>query len=212
MCIRDRVEKIRNVAEAHYPGGSYLAGGGVSTYDLMDTITADMSKVNFLAIGAVFLVLLLTMKSFLIPLLLVIGIETAIWLNLSVPYFMDSTVFYIAYLIISSVQLGATVDYAILMTDRYMENRLTLAKRDAIVQTISDVTVSILTSGSALTVVGLLLGFISTNQLLSQLGIFIGRGAIFSLSIVLLVLPGLLMLFDRWIMRTKNVKQVQEEN
>ena len=81
-----------------------------------------------------------------------------------------------------------------------------------IVQTISDVTVSILTSGSALTVVGLLLGFISTNQLLSQLGIFIGRGAIFSLSIVLLVLPGLLMLFDRWIMRTKNVKQVQEEN
>ena len=98
------------------------------------------------------------------------------------------------------------------MTDRYMENRLTLAKRDAIVQTISDVTVSILTSGSALTVVGLLLGFISTNQLLSQLGIFIGRGAIFSLSIVLLVLPGLLMLFDRWIMRTKNVKQVQEEN
>ena len=206
------VEKIRNVAEAHYPGGSYLAGGGVSTYDLMDTITADMSKVNFLAIGAVFLVLLLTMKSFLIPLLLVIGIETAIWLNLSVPYFMDSTVFYIAYLIISSVQLGATVDYAILMTDRYMENRLTLAKRDAIVQTISDVTVSILTSGSALTVVGLLLGFISTNQLLSQLGIFIGRGAIFSLSIVLLVLPGLLMLFDRWIMRTKNVKQVREEN
>ena len=171
-----------------------------------------MSKVNFLAIGAVFLVLLLTMKSFLIPLLLVIGIETAIWLNLSVPYFMDSTVFYIAYLIISSVQLGATVDYAILMTDRYMENRLTLAKRDAIVQTISDVTVSILTSGSALTVVGLLLGFISTNQLLSQLGIFIGRGAIFSLSIVLLVLPGLLMLFDRWIMRTKNVKQVREEN
>ncbi|MGN1267075.1 MAG: MMPL family transporter, partial [Dorea sp.] len=119
--------------------------------------------------------------------------------------------YYIAYLIISSVQLGATVDYAILMTDRYKENRHTLEKKEAVVQTISDVTVSILTSGSVLTVVGLLLGFISTNQLLAQLGIFIGRGAIFSLTIVLLVLPGLLLLFDKWVIHTRKVKLMQEE-
>lgn len=99
--------------------------------------------------------------------------------------------------------MGATVDYAILMTDRYKENRQSLSKREAVRQTISDVTVSILTSGSVLTAVGLLLGYISTNQLLAQLGIFVGRGAIFSLVIVLLILPGLLFLFDKLITGTK---------
>lgn len=205
------VEKIRKIADNYYPNETHLVGEGVSTYDLMDTITADMSKVNLLAIGAVFLVLLLTTKSAFIPIILVIGIETAIWLNLSVPYFMDSKVYYIAYLIISSVQLGATVDYAILMTDRYKENRHTLEKKEAVVHTVSDVIVSILTSGSALTVVGLLLGFISTNQLLAQLGIFIGRGAIFSLAIVLLALPGMLMLFDKLVINTRKVKRIRKE-
>lgn len=204
------VEKIKKIGEKYYPNKTHLAGEGVSTYDLMDTITADMVKVNLVSIGAVFLVLLLTMKSLVSPLILVLSIETAIWLNLSVPYFAGTPVFYIAYLIISSVQLGATVDYAILMTDRYKENRETLEKREAVVQTISDVTVSILTSGSVLTVVGLLIGYISTNQLLAQLGIFIGRGAIFSLTIVLLVLPGLLLLLDRVVIRSKKKNKNQE--
>lgn len=197
------VEQIREIADQYYPNVSHLAGEGVSTFDLKDTITSDMVMVNLLAIGAVFLVLLVTMKSISVPIILVLSIETAIWLNLSVPYFLDSSIYYIAYLIISSVQLGATVDYAILMTDRYKENRLTLKKREAVVQTISDVTVSILTSGSVLTVVGLLLGYISTNKLLAQLGMFIGRGAIFSLVIVLFVLPGFLMVFDRVVIREK---------
>lgn len=199
----DLVEEIKDIAEKYYPNETHLAGEGVSTYDLMDTITADMIKVNLLAIGAVFLVLLLTMKSISVPIVLVLCIETAIWLNLSVPYFADTPVYYIAYLIISSVQLGATVDYAILMTDRYKENRASLSKHNAVVQTLSDVCVSILTSGSVLAVVGLLLGFISTNKLLAQLGIFVGRGAIFSLAIVLFVLPGLLSLLDRLIMKKK---------
>lgn len=197
------VEKIRDIAQSYYPDTWHLAGEGVSTYDLMDTVTADMVKVNLAAIAAVFIVLLLTMKSVTLPVILVLSIETAIWLNLSCPYFMDQTIFYIAYLIISSIQLGATVDYAILMTDRYKENRQSLSKKEAVRQTISDVTVSILTSGSVLTAVGLLLGYISTNQLLAQLGIFVGRGAIFSLVIVLLILPGLLFLFDKLITGTK---------
>lgn len=202
------VEQVREIAEAYYPGEWYLAGEGISTYDLMDTVTEDMVKVNLVAIAAVFLVLLLTLKSVSLPVILVLCIETAIWLNLSCPYFMNQTIFYIAYLIISSIQLGATVDYAILMTDRYKENRRVLEKKEAVVQTISDVIVSVLTSGSVLTVVGLLLGYISTNQLLAQLGIFIGRGAIFSLIIVLFVLPGMLFLSDRLI--TKKMKRKQE--
>lgn len=191
------VEAIRALADKYYPAGTYLAGEGVSTYDLMDTVTGDMVKVNLLAIGAAFLVLLLTMRSVCVPFLLVIAIETAIWLNLAVPYFGGSTVFYIAYLIISSIQLGATVDYAILTTDRYRENRQTLDKRAAVVQTTADTAVSVMTSGSVLAAVGLLLGSLSTNRLLAQLGLFVGRGALFSLGIVLFVLPGLLLLFDR---------------
>lgn len=201
------VEQIRDIAEGYYPGTYYLVGEGVSTYDLMETVTADMVKVNLVAIAAVFLVLLATLKSVSLPIILVLSIESAIWLNLSVPYLMGKVIFYIAYLIISSIQLGATVDYAILMTDRYRENRNTLDKKDAVVETISNVTVSIMTSGTALTVVGLLLGYISSNQLLAQLGIFIGRGAIFSLLIVLFVLPGLLYLFDRMVMQEQKPRK-----
>ena len=190
------VKNIRSIAEKHYPGEWYLAGQGVSTYDLMDTITADMTKVNLIAIGAVLLVLILTLKSITLPVILVLSIETAIWINLSIPYFTDQTIFYIAYLIISSVQLGATVDYAILFTERYKEFRETYGKKDAIVQTVQAVTVSILTSGSVLTVVGFLLGKISTHGLLSQLGYFLGKGTLCSLVIVLFVLPGLLYLLD----------------
>lgn len=206
------VEQVRNIAGEYYPDSYYLAGEGVSTYDLMKTITSDMVKVNLLAIGAVFLVLLLTIRLIFLPTILVLSIEAAIWINLAVPYFAGTTVFYISYLIISSIQLGATVDYAILLTDRYRENRQTLDKKAAAVKTISDVTISIMTSGSVLTVVGLLLGFISSNGILSQLGIFIGRGAIFSLIIVLFVLPGLLLLFDKLLIRKKNNKhkQIQE--
>lgn len=203
------VEQVRNIAQKYYSDTYYLAGEGVSTYDLMETVTDDMVKVNFMAIAAVFIVLLLSLRSISLPIVLVLSIETAIWINLSIPYFMDTPIFYIAYLIISSIQLGATVDYAILMTDRYKENREMMNKKAAVIQTISDVTVSILTSGSVLTVVGLLLGYITTNQLLGQLGIFIGRGAILSLIIVLFVLPGLLYLFDPLIIRKRKIKQIQ---
>lgn len=200
------VENVRSTADKYYPDNNYLAGDGISTYDLKETITADMVLVNLVAIGAIFMTLLLTLKSLTIPLMLVLSIETAIWLNLSVPYFSDSPIYYLAYLIISSVQLGATVDYAILMTDRYKENRQTLSKKEAVIQTVSNVFVSIMTSGSALTVVGFLLGIISSNQLLAQLGIFIGRGALLSLAIVLFVLPGLLYLLDRFVMNEKRTK------
>lgn len=207
------VEEIRQIAADYYSDEYYLAGNGVSTYDLMDTVTADMVKVNLIAIAAVFIVLLLTMKSFTLPIFLVLSIETAVWLNLSIPYFSDQTIFYIAYLIISSIQLGATVDYAILLTDRYLESRKIMSKKESIIETVSSVTVSILTSGSVLTVVGFLMGMISTNGLLSQLGTFLGAGTLCSLGIVLFVLPGLLYIFDGVIAKTtKNSNFYKERN
>lgn len=196
------VEQMRDIANEYYPDMYYLAGATVSTYDLMDTVTADMIRVNLIAIGAVFIVLLLSLKSVSLPVFLVLAIETAIWLNLSVPYYADSPLFYIAYLIISSIQLGATVDYAILMTDRYLEYRQESGKADAVVNTVSSVMVSILTSGTALTAVGFFLGKMTSHGLLAQLGILLGRGTICSLIIVIFVVPGLLYLFDRLIEKT----------
>lgn len=205
----DLVETIRDTAEEYYPGEWYLAGEGVSTYDLMDTVTQDMMKVNLMAIGAVFLVLLLTMRSIVLPVILVLAIETAIWINLSIPYFSGQPLFYIAYLIISSIQLGATVDYAILLTERYKEYRETCGKKEAVSNTLSAVTVSILTSGSVLTVVGFLLGYISSHGLLSQLGFLIGKGTVCSLIIVLFALPGMLYLFDRTFIKKKSRKDCE---
>lgn len=196
------VETVRDTVNAYYPDAYYLAGTGVSTYDLMDTITVDTVKVNLIAIGAVFIVLLLTMKSISLPIILVLAIETAIWINVAIPYFQGSVVFYISYLIISSIQLGATVDYAILFTERYTEFRTRMGKKQAVVETVAAVMPSVITSGSVLAVVGYLLGYISSHGILSQLGIFVGRGSLLSLSIVLFVLPGLLYLLDGVIRHT----------
>lgn len=196
------VEQVRETLQEYYPDSYYLAGSGVTSYDLMDTVTEDNAKVNFIAIGAVFVVLLLTMRSISLPVILVLGIETAIWINFSVPYFRGMTVFYISYLIVSSVQLGATVDYAILLTERYREFRQTLGKKEAVVSTVSVVTPSVITSGSVLAVVGLLMHGLSTHGILSQLGLFIGVGSLLSLAVVLFVLPGLLYLLDGLIQHT----------
>ena len=204
------IEKIKEIANQYYPDTYYLAGVGVSTYDLMETVTEDMVKVNLLAIAAVFVVLLFTMKSIWLPIILVLSIELAIWINMAVPYFMDTPIFYLAYLIISSIQLGATVDYAILLTDRYKENREFLDRKETVIQTIADTTLSILTSGSVLTAVGFAMGYFASNQLLAQLGVFLGRGTVLSVCIVLFVLPGLLYLFDSLFIKKGKKMEVQE--
>ena len=196
------VEKIRSLSEKYYGDDYYLAGETVSTYDLKDVVTEDTIRVNIIAIGAVFVILLLTMKSLSIPVILVLAIETAIWINLSIPYVMGRPLFYIGYLIISSVQLGATVDYAILLTSRYMEIRQDYPKKESILETMSSVTLSILTSASILTIAGALLGIISTHGVISQLGQLLAVGTILSSIVVLFVIPGILFAFDKLIEMT----------
>lgn len=196
------VETIRETAQSYYPDSYYLAGEGVVACDLKTSITADLLRVNLLAIVAIFLVLLLTMKSISLPVILVLTIETAIWINQAVPYFTDSTVFYVSNLIISSIQLGATVDYAILLTDRYMEYRREMGKKRALQEALSAVTVSMLTSGVVLAVIGFMMGAVSSHGIISQLGTLIGRGSLLSLGLVLFVLPGLLYLLDGLIGKT----------
>ena len=205
------IEKVKETANRYYSDDYYLAGEGISTYDLKNTVMADMNVVNIIAIVAVFLVLLLSKKSLLIPVILVSAIETAIFINMSVPYFRSTTIFYIAYLIISSIQLGATVDYAILLTERYCEMRETLDRRDSIKTTLEKVSVSILTSALTMIIVGFLLGKFSTHGLISQLGYLLSVGTTASVIIVLFVLPGLLYMFDGLIQKTtKNINFINE--
>lgn len=208
----DTVKKVRATAEKFYPGKWYLAGESVSTYDLMDTITDDDVRVNLIAVAAIFIVILIVFRSWTIPVILVLAIETAIWINVSIPYFQGYTVFYISYLIISSVQLGATVDYAILFAHRYLEFREEYVKKKAIQKTIAVVTVPILTSGTVLTIIGYLLGYITTHGILKQIGILLGGGTLLSMAVVLFVLPGLLYLSDHLIEKTtKGVKFKHKE-
>lgn len=196
----DEITKnVENAGKKYYGNKSLMAGNLASTQDLKSTITQDMTRVNFLSIAFVFTILLFNFKSIILPVILTLVIEASIWINLTVPYFSGSTLYYIGYLIISSVQLGATIDYGILFTDRYRDYRKVMGKKRAALNTIQSCTMSILTSASILTVAGIVLGSISTNGVLSQLGILIGRGAVISFILVIFVLPGLLMFFDKLI-------------
>ncbi|MGN0262718.1 MAG: RND family transporter [Eggerthellaceae bacterium] len=198
----DLVERVRGVAQKIYPDEWLLAGEGVSTTDLMLTIVEDKEKVDLIAVGAVLLVLLLATRSLSLPVILVFVIETSIWLNFAVPYFSGASEFYLSYLIVSAVQLGVTVDYAILLTDRYKELRREMPKKQALHESITAVTIPVCTSGIVLTVVGFLLSFISTHGVLAQLGHFLGVGVLMSLVAILVILPGFLYALDGLIGKT----------
>ena len=198
----EKLNEVYKICEKYYGDEARIAGDLASTRDLKETITEDNSRVNTLAIAFVFAILLFNFKSITLPVILTLVIELSIWINLAIPYVQGTTLHYIAYLIISSVQLGATIDYAILFTGRYLEERRTRNKRDAARESIRMCVLSLLTSAGILTIAGLALGKISTNLVLSQLGTLVGRGAVISFVLVLIVLPALLMLFDRVIEKT----------
>lgn len=189
------VEQVRAAADKYY-SESWLCGQSANLYDMRDVVTADSALVNWIAIGFIFLTLLVTFKSATLPFILLFVIEAAIWINLSVPYFADQPLVYIGYLVINTVQLGATIDYAILMTNGYTANRRTMGKREAVVATLNTNFESVLTSGVILTAAGLCLGFVSSLQVVAELGILLARGTVLSMAMVVLALPALLMLFD----------------
>lgn len=190
------VEDIRQLGEKYYPGESFLTGGTSNIYDMRDTVIRDDRVVNFLAIAAIGIVLLFNFRSLLLPLILVATIKSSIWINLAVPYFAGETLYYISLLIINAIQLGATVDYAILFTDRYMEKRKQMGRLDAVAAAISGTTASILTSAGILFTGGTVLGGMSSVAIIGQIGYLVGRGAAISAFMVLMVLPALLILFD----------------
>lgn len=190
------VQEVRDMAFRYYGEEALTCGISVNLYDMRDVITADSRVVNFLAILAIGFVLLISFKSISLPVILVLTIETSIWINLSFPYFENSTICYIGFLVISTVQLGATVDYAILMTDHYLAERKLMRPKKAILKTLQDTMGSILISASILTAAGYTISFVSSISIVSQLGLLLGRGALLSALMVYFFLPAALTLLD----------------
>ena len=156
----------------------------------------------FFSILAVGLIVLFTFKSLSIPVLLVSVIQAAIWINMSIPYFEGSSLVYIGYLVVSSLQLGATIDYAILLSNRYMEFRREEKPKNAAILAIKTAGISISVSALILAIAGFTEGVLSKIAAISAIGNLLGRGAALSGMMVLFVLPVLLVLFDKVIMST----------
>ncbi|MGI6546506.1 MAG: efflux RND transporter permease subunit [Fastidiosipilaceae bacterium] len=193
---------LRAQVEAVYPQGAHLAGENFSTLDMRDTIRKDNRLVNGLAILAVGIVLLITFRSVALALILLLTIEASIWINLAIPYFQGTNLSFIGYLVISTVQLGATIDYGILFSQHYMDNRKLFGKITSAQRAYAESVPALLPPALILTTVGFILGIVSSLDVVSELGIVLGRGALLSLLLVTTFLPALLLLFDPIIERT----------
>ncbi|MDO4266304.1 MAG: MMPL family transporter [Eubacteriales bacterium] len=191
-------DEIQAIMQKYYPEGAYLVGGTPSTQDIQTTITKDYNFVNILSMLGVFLVVMFNFKSLATPIAVMIPIEVAIFLNMAIPYFGGEEVNYIGYIIVSCIQLGATVDYSILTTSNYLEarNKFRLDKKEAAIWTLKRSIPAILTSGSILTACGYILYLISSISAIGGLGHLVGRGAWMSVAMVLCVLPALLVMVD----------------
>lgn len=200
------IETIKQLANDMFPEQTALAGSSVSLYDIKQVASTDNLRVNLVAILAVATIIFLTFRSKLLPFLLVLTIETAVFLNMSVPYFTGYKMSFIGMLVVSSLQLGATIDYAILMTSRYLERRLSHAPKESLILAVDDAGGSVLTSGIVLTVAGYAIAMTSSVQTISEMGELIGRGAFLSIVMVFMLLPALLVIFDKFYIKSQMKK------
>lgn len=190
------IEEIKQIAESFFPGENHLIGNSVSVYDLKKVISADNIRINLITGTAIFLVLILTFRSLLLPMILTLCIEGSAWITMASFLPEGRPIFYIGYLVVTSILLGCTVDYAILVTSRYRE---LAAGNDPhpVGRSIELSASSVLTSGLILTSAGIGLSLISTNQLVAQLGIMLARGTMTAAAAVLFALPGMLSFYHR---------------
>lgn len=187
-----------------YSKDSMVIGEAPLTKDLQDVTDIDLVNVNYISILAIFLIILLTFKSLLIPLILVLVIEFAIFLNMSVPFYTNESLPFVASIVIGTIQLGATVDYAILMTSRYHKERLVRhkTKKEAISIAHKTSIKSIMISGMCLFAATFGVTVSSSIDMIESICTLLARGAIISTIVVILILPAMLTVFDKWICKT----------
>lgn len=197
----DFLQEIHRIAEKYYDH-CYLVGDSTSDYDLATSFSRDNIVISVLSALFVIIVLLFTFQSAGLPVLLIAVIQSSVWINFSFPYLTSTNLFFLSYLIVSSIQMGANIDYAIVISNRYMELKKEMPIKEAIVETLNQAFPTIVTSGTILTAAGLLIGQLSSNPAISSIGSCLGRGTIISMLLVMSVLPQILLLGDTIIERT----------
>jgi predicted RND superfamily exporter protein len=205
------VQQVQDTAEKYYSEEVLSLGESVTLYDIKNTVSKDNVVVNLITVITIAFVLMITFKSITIPIVLLITIQAAVWINLSIPYFAETPLVFVGYLIISTVQLAATVDYAILLTEAYQHHRKEMSAYKAIVKTVDEKTFSISISAAILSSVGFILWITSSNPIVGSIGLLLGRGALLAFVMVVCVLPAMLFVFDKLIKKTTYKANFYEE-
>ena len=188
-------DTIRDIAHSYYPDGNvYVAGTSTNEYDFQKSFSRDNTVVSVMSILIVLVVLLFTFKSVGMPLLLIMVIQGSIWINFSIPALTGTPLFFMSYLVVSSIQMGANIDYAIVIASRYQEIKNTMSRKQAMIETLNFAFPTILTSGTILTVAGTLIGQMTSEPTIAGIGQSLGRGTILSMFLVLFVLPQILLI------------------
>ena len=197
------LQRIRDTVAGYYEEDSIvLAGNATSNKDLSASCGIDNTIITVLTALFVMIILLFTFQSAGLPVLLVLTIQGSIWMNFSLPYLTGESVYFLGYLVVSAIQMGATIDYAIVITSRYMEIKTYLPIRQAIVETLNQAFPTIVTSGSMLVAAGFIISNISSTAVVAAIGLALGRGTLTSIALVLLVLPQTLLVGDIIIEKT----------
>lgn len=200
--VNDQIEQLNKIAKS-YDDKAMVIGEAPCTKDLIDITNLDFARVSAVSIGAIFLIILIVFKSISLPIILVAVIEFAIFINMGIPAYTGTVLPFIASIVIGTIQLGATVDYAILMTNKYKKNRfLGMDKQPAIAAALKSSIQSIMVSAFAFFAATFGVGMYSDIDMISSLCILMARGAIISMFTVIFVLPSMFMVFDKIIIHS----------
>lgn len=200
--VNNQIAEIQKIVKKYSPG-SMVIGEAPLTKDLADVTDVDFRNVNIISVAAIFIIIMIVFKSISLPIILVAVIEFAICVNMAIPYYQGTTLVFVAGVVIGTIQLGATVDYAILMTSRYQKERgLGKSKKEAISIAHRTSMKSIIISGCSFFAATFGVGLYSKVDMISGITNLLSRGAVISTLVVLLVLPAMFMIFDPIICRT----------
>ncbi|MFA5466913.1 MAG: MMPL family transporter [Candidatus Izemoplasmatales bacterium] len=198
------VARMRAIVPQYYPSQSsyHIIGASSSVSEIKEIVESDLVMVNIISIGLVLIILMISLRSLILPFILVFCIEVSVWINMAIPYVSGKPIIFIGYLIVGAIQLGATIDYGILLTHNYLDARKKMEKLDALKTALQQSLHSILTSVMILAAAGYSLYFISSIEGVAVLGELIGRGGLLAGFFVLFLLPLLLYFFDKIIGKT----------
>jgi len=199
----DFLQVIRDICGKYYEGDYYVVGNSTSSRDLADSFSMDNLIISTLSTLFVVIVLLFTFKSIGLPILLIVVIQGSIWINFSYPTLINQPLYFLGYLIVQAIQMGANIDYAIVIASHYQEEKKYMPHKEAIVKAMNSAFATVFTSGTIMSSAGMLIGNMSAQPVVAIMGMCIGRGTIVSMVLVLFVLPSLLVLGDSIIERTR---------